>query len=429
MNEYLNKVNNIDARNINKIIKDKIVDVIITSPPYFDMKDYGNDKQIGYGQKYEEYLLDLKNIFKKIYNITKDTGSLWVVIDTFKRDNQIVPLPFDFLGKITTPDVGWLLQDIIIWNKNKTVPWSNKKQTRKIFEYILHFSKDSKFKYNLDKVREYDPKQLKQWWIKYPERYNPKGKAPDEIWNYDIPQQGSWGNSYIRHFCPLPTDMVARILQLTTNEGDLVLDPFAGSGAVLFQSSVMRRNFIGCELNKDYIEMFNKYFSEKFKKYNKQYEILKDTKIQDEFEQKIIDLRILKYPKVIRNNVNKIYKNAIKTIYVRKLDKKVSTRNKIVAISCEVVVDNKMNNTTFEKIKNIINQMNNKPPLSKFGVEPEINYLKNFYDFSIKGKEKIYIYKDNNTHKYCDVLTQTSIISDNVILSPIKVDIDEKDYI
>ena len=113
-----------DARNLRKKIKPSSLDVTITSPPYFDMKDYGHSDQIGFGQSYDSYLEDLKMIFKDIYNTTKDTGSLWVIIDSFKRDGAVIPLPFDFAREVSA--VGWKLQDIIIWKKDKTVPWSKK---------------------------------------------------------------------------------------------------------------------------------------------------------------------------------------------------------------------------------------------------------------------------------------------------------------
>lgn len=92
----VNTVHNKDARDILKVIPKGIkVRTTITSPPYYDMKDYDSDNQIGYGQSYEDYLSDLQSIFGDIYKITEDDGSLWIIIDTFKRNNQVVTLPFD----------------------------------------------------------------------------------------------------------------------------------------------------------------------------------------------------------------------------------------------------------------------------------------------------------------------------------------------
>ena len=254
----MNKVYNGDSRRLSEILPDGVqVQTTITSPPYFDMKDYGVEGQVGFGQKYEEYLDDLKDIFAQIHTITKDNGTLWIVIDTFKRDQAVVTLPFDLVQKLK--DVGWKLQEIIIWKKDKTVPWSSKGFMQRKFEYVLFFSKGDNYKTNKDQVRIYDTQQLKKWWVKYPERYNPKGKALDEIWEFPIPVQGSWGTEYIRHFCPLPKEMVATMISISTDEDDVVFDPFAGSGTVMSQSAYMKRLYLGIELNPKYIEMFETY--------------------------------------------------------------------------------------------------------------------------------------------------------------------------
>ena len=75
-----------DARNLDEILTDKIVDVTITSPPYFDLKDYGHKNQIGFSQDYGEYLNNLEVVFEKVYNVTKDTGSPgW-----FRKDQEVM---------------------------------------------------------------------------------------------------------------------------------------------------------------------------------------------------------------------------------------------------------------------------------------------------------------------------------------------------
>lgn len=106
----MNKVYNGDSRCLLEILPEGVqVQTTITSPPYFDMKDYGVEGQVGFGQKYEEYLEDLKEIFAQIYTVTKDDGTLWIVIDTFKRDHAVVTLPFDLVQKLNS--VGWKLRE------------------------------------------------------------------------------------------------------------------------------------------------------------------------------------------------------------------------------------------------------------------------------------------------------------------------------
>ena len=252
---FLDKYHIGDARKIPAILSNReFVNVTITSPPYWNLKDYGSKNQIGFGQDYEEYLDDLEHTFTAVHRITKKTGSLWVVADTIKWNGELKLFPFDLAERLRK--IGWSLHDIIIWHKDKTLPWSHRGKLRNIFEYILFFSKGKKFKYYLSRVRETD--DLKSWWIRYPERYSPQGKAPTRTWSIPIPRQGSWGKNWVRHFCPFPPELVRRIILLTTKKSDVVLDPFCGSGVVLAQAKALKRHYIGVDLRRSYRRMFEK---------------------------------------------------------------------------------------------------------------------------------------------------------------------------
>ena len=324
----MNKVYNGDSRCLLEILPEGVqVQTTITSPPYFDMKDYGVEGQVGFGQKYEEYLEDLKEIFAQIYTVTKDDGTLWIVIDTFKRDHAVVTLPFDLVQKLNS--VGWKLQEIIIWKKDKTVPWSSKGFMQRKFEYVLFFSKQNNYKTNKDQVRIYDTQQLKKWWVKYPERYNPKGKALDEIWEFPIPVQGSWGTEYIRHFCPLPKEMVATMISISTDEEDVVFDPFAGSGAVMSQSAYMKRTYLGIEINPQYINMFEAYLKSTIESGKKEYYSYMNTMDQVAFETTIQNLRALKYGRILLNNIEKDYGINDLKIYVQRTESSISSKIKV----------------------------------------------------------------------------------------------------
>ena len=255
LEELIDRYHIWDARKISELLpNEELIDVTVTSPPYWNLKDYGAKSQIGFGQTYGRYLDDLEKVFSDIYFMTKKEGSLWIVSDTIKHRGEIKLLPFDLAKRLKK--VGWILQDIVIWNKDKTLPWSHQGKLRNIFEYITFYSKKRKFSYYLDRVREIS--KLEDWWVRYPERYSPKGKAPARTWYIPIPRQGSWGNNWVRHFNPLPPELIERIILLTTDEEDVVLDPFAGSGAVLAQAHAMRRRYIGLDLNQSYQEMFEK---------------------------------------------------------------------------------------------------------------------------------------------------------------------------
>jgi DNA modification methylase len=403
-------VYNIDSRRISEILSNDIhIQTTITSPPYYDMKDYGVEGQVGFGQNYQDYLRDLTNIFRQVYQYTKDDGTLWIIIDTFKRRDAIVPLPFDLSDKLS--GVGWMLQNIIIWKKDKTVPWSGKGFTQRKFEYILLFSKSSKYKSNKDRVRIFDTSQLKKWWIKYPERYNPRGKALDEIWEYPIPIQGSWGKQYLRHFCPLPKEMVSNMIQISTDEKDIVFDPFAGSGTVLSQSAYMNRRYIGFELNPNYIQMFNTYLEKTLIDGKAEYlKILSETE-QNVFEEQILNLRALKFGRVL----------------VKKIEEKTDTRIQVIVErinhkgSQKDIVRYSFINFDVVKYHDFLDEIISKPPLSKFEIEPHFISIK-----CAHMRNDLYCYSITNSYSY---MRNTSCNDPRVkVLSPIMVDYNESDY-
>lgn len=405
----LNLIYNYDSRRISEVLPDDVrIQTTITSPPYFDMKDYGVDNQIGFGQNYEDYLNDMKSVFEQVYKYTKDDGTLWIIIDTFKRNNSIVMLPFDLASKLK--ESGWLLQDIIIWKKDKTVPWSNNGFTQRKFEYVLFFSKCPKFKSNKDNVRVFDTRQLKKWWIKYPERYNPRGKALDEIWEYPIPVQGSWGKKYIRHFCPLPQDMVSNMIQISTDENDIVFDPFAGSGTVLSQSAYMNRHYIGFELNVTYIEKFRYYLAETLEDGNKRYQKMLGDIGQMEFQELILNLRALKYGRMLVRKIQEELHVPAKVLVRRYAQDE--TRSLVYFTFIGV---------TEELVGDIINKTIAKAPLSKYEICPYI-----LYNEELPINEDLYCYSSTNSYSYMRNVTYND--PRVKVLSPIKVDLKERDY-
>lgn len=414
--DLLDKVINEDARNILEILpNDLTITTTITSPPYFDMKDYDSENQIGYGQSYENYLDDIQKVFSGVYNRTCEAGTLWVIIDTFKRNNQVVTLPFDLSDKLK--QIGWLLQDIIIWKKDKTVPWSTKGFMQRKFEYILFFSKTPNYKSNKDSVRVYDTNHLKRWWVKYPERYNPRGKALDEIWEFPIPTQGSWGNKYIKHFCPLPESMVATMIQISSDEGDIVFDPFAGTGTVLSQSAYMKRRYIGLELNPSYVKMFVTYLVKTIKDKSLEYDLYKQNNNQFKFEKNILNLRALKYARVL---ISKIEKESnisdFKILVTKRGDSNIE--NKLIKVEYNFIgkIDQKI-------VENILSEITVKPPLSKFGIDPVFKFSN---PLELEAN-KFFGYTKTNTHSY---EKNKEIDTKHIrVISEICIDLNENDFL
>lgn len=407
-----------DARLLSEIIPSGIVDVTITSPPYFDMKDYGYEEQIGYGQTYEDYLDDLYRVFEGVYNCTKEDGTLWVIIDTLRHNGEMKLIPFDFANKIAP--IGWKLKEIIIWKKDKTVPWTHSGQMRNAFEYILLFSKNDSFRFDINQVKETG--ELKRWWIKYPERYHPQGRTPEDVWEFPIPVQGSWGSNYVRHFCPLPEGLIERILRITTNEGDVVFDPFAGSGAVLSKADFMHRRYIGTELNPAYINMFKEYDSRNRVEEMRKYDAKNNREEKTSFNESIINLRILKFARVLFRNIN--HGDLMFIIARKKNNTFTLSGNKQISAEYTLVVSDL---SVVQDVQLLCNEIIAKPPLSKFGILADVRIV----DTAEMNENPIFTYTRTNSYKYFRAIDNTFlpfIKRTEVVLSPICVDFNEKDY-
>lgn len=276
--------------------QERFLDATVTSPPYYDLKEYGSDDDTEVGQhgSYVEYLNELRDLFEDVYSITKEDGSLWVVVNTFRRNRELVQLPFDIArvcqnlnqgiecsncentvlrgvevldergtacphcGHTISSEDSWILQDIVVWNKKRALPYSGEGRLRNVFEYILCFSKSSEFALEMDRIRESNPSNFKRWWADFPERYHPLGKLPENIWEFEPPTRGSFNGDVdvFDHPAAFPPGLIERILTLSTDPDDVVLDPFAGSGVTVAQADRMDRNGIGVELNEEYCEAY-----------------------------------------------------------------------------------------------------------------------------------------------------------------------------
>jgi DNA modification methylase len=341
----------------------------ITSPPYANLVDYGVGDQIGFGQSYDIYLHECEQIFKSVHKWTREDGTLWVVADSLiapALDGQLgslTPLPFDLARVATT--AGWTLREVIIWRKDRTRPWASPGRLRNGFEYILMFARSPGYKFEVDRVRDY--RDLKSWWIKYPERHNPWGKTPDNVWDIPIPLQGSWASDDLRHACPFPVELVRRILDLSTDIDDIVFDPFAGSGMVPAVAASEGRRGFGTELNPEFVDAFRTTVRRDVEQ-ARQDEHSEDN-VVSAMTENLLKLRVLKYAKelvkaVLRSGVDRA---AIVGAIVRAeaLDLEPHAPPYAVA-SISVVLANARGAA---RVEQAISDATRHPPLSKFSLD------------------------------------------------------------
>ena len=312
-----------DSRKLDNIIADNQLrrpNTVITSPPYYDVLDYnGNPNQIGYGDNsYDNYIESVVNVLQNCFSFAEDNATLWLIMDTFRREGELKLLPFDIVNKLKSSNTTtWKLREVIIWDKEKNLPWGGKGYFKNEFEYILFLTKGEDFNFNVDSVREIN--DLKKWWKTYPERYNPDGKAPSNVWSFTTPIRG-WGNGRQNHLCPFPFPLIEKILSISTVEDDVVFDPFTGSGSVLAMSEMMNRHSVGVDINKEYKDLFDKEVKEGAQKYwiNKQLELSKNKIDLSNFSIINDKLRKLKLASALCNHINLI--NDHRFIYLTKFN-------------------------------------------------------------------------------------------------------------
>ncbi|OPD49312.1 DNA-methyltransferase [Bacillus thuringiensis] len=399
------------------------IDLIVTSPPYWDMKQYGDVQQTGFKQTYEEYLDDIESTFDTLYKLSKNTATLYVNSDTLKRNGQLIRLPDDIAKRLE--NVGWIHQDVIIWDKGKTLPWSRKGQMRNTFEYIHMFTKSKSYKYYIERIKTVD--ELKEWWVDYPERYSPEGKVPDNIWEFIIPTQGSWGTKKdfgekeFKHACPFPPEMMARIIKLSSDEGDIIFDPYAGTGVLLATAELLNRRYLGFDTNPEYKQIFEHVtqplITEQIKEINKYYEQQKNLKIL--LTNAIYKLRILKFPKSMIKKIIKLSdpneKNVVRPFVAafaieENMENGEEEKFKIGKASYYFVLNDNFNNT--KEIHLMLKDFNIKAPFSKYGLKTQVHLItvKDAIDLFKSYQNNLYLYSNGIVNNLNEKISINEII-------------------
>ncbi len=371
----------------------------ITSPPYANLVDYGTENQIGFGQSYDHYLDECAAIFSDIHRWTLDDGSLWLIADTLidpapgSGPRSLVPLPFGLAER--AEQHGWILRDVIIWRKDRTRPWSSGNRMRNAFEYVLYFTRGPHAKFRVERVR--DISGLGKWWVKYPERYNPWGMSPDNVWEYPIPVQGSWASTTVRHACPLPDGLVRRMIQLSTDEGDVVFDPFAGIGVVPAVAEAEARVPLGIELNPEFVDAYRAHTRPNTLS-SKATELDVDAV---EMTAALLTLRVLKYPKELMRQLVRAGtpRSALRGAYVTAGSLDTTPGRPVLAdISCSIFVDPNLGEDDVAEIQKRAIRACTKPPLSKYGVAATISISKvDTIDSIFESNDDVYAYVNGHT--------------------------------
>jgi DNA modification methylase len=384
---------------------DPFLTVTITSPPYANLINYGVANQIGYGQTWGEYLTDCQKLFSVLYRWTRDDGSLWIVADTFMDEvrkpqsaadlptpSSVKMLPFE-LAKIAEL-AGWTLREVVIWHKVRTLPWSRRGHLRNAFEYVLFMVRSDSYQYHDDRLR--NQSDLGRWWVRYPERYHPFGIAPDNVWSIPIPIQGAWGSPTVRHACPFPPELVRRILLLSSEPGEIIFDPFAGSGTVLAVAEAMRRQSFGIELNQDYVNAFYQIVRPEITQ--RWQDDTADTSSSDTANT-ILELRVVKFPKLLLRKLKDTrLGSVIPTLGAAIIDTPPSEYFSEDPISVRFIfVLPDVTADLRKEVQEVLAELCLRPPLSKFGFSGAIYVIEGHEFVQLVGDRNLYLYEHGYT--------------------------------
>ena len=239
-----------DSRKMEEI-SDKSVHLIITSPPYWQLKDYGVENQIGFNDSYENYINHLNLVWIECFRVLHDGCRLCINIgDQFARSvyygrYKVIPIRTEIIKFCET--IGFDYMGAIIWQKPTTMnttggatvmgsfPYPRNGIIKIDYEFILIFKKPG----NPPKVS----KELKE-----------KSKLSKEEWNEYF--SGHWnfnGEKQIEHLAMFPEELPKRLIKMFSFVGDTVLDPFLGSGTTTLAAKNLNRNSIGYEVNKKFL--------------------------------------------------------------------------------------------------------------------------------------------------------------------------------
>lgn len=263
-----------DALEVLKTLPDKIVQCCVTSPPYWSMKDYGVSGQIGLENTPDKYIGKLVAVFHEVRRVMKDDGTLWLNLgDTYCRSwmysgrkiKGLIGIPWRVAFALQRD--GWFLRCDVIWHKPDAMPEGVNDRPTRAHEYIFLLTKNKNYYYNADAIREpHKDVSLKRMAYKYqgyrkakslsslahyrnPDHIcHPLGRNKRSVWT--IPKRGFRGN----HSATFPHAIPETCIKAGSKIGDIVLDPFAGSGTTLEMAAVLGRVPLGIELNERYIK-------------------------------------------------------------------------------------------------------------------------------------------------------------------------------
>ena len=267
-----------DAFSVLSDFPEDVIDCTITSPPYFKQRNYEAEFQIGRESTPEAYIENLQAVFAEVFRVTKDSGSLWVVIGDKYINGELMGMPWRFAFSMM--EIGWKLRSDIIWQKPNAMPSPVKTRPTVDHEYIFFFTKTKTYFYDADAIREphvtfSEDSKMKGGRKHFGKRggtpeegknsgnnnlhdgrwdqaFHPKGRNKRTVWSIPLSKFRE------AHFAVFPTKLVENCVLAGSPKDGCILDPFSGSGTTCLVAKDHHRNFIGIDASEKYCEMARK---------------------------------------------------------------------------------------------------------------------------------------------------------------------------
>jgi site-specific DNA-methyltransferase (adenine-specific) len=290
-----------DCIEMMKTLPDQSVNCCVTSPPYFGLRDYGHEGQIGLEETPEAFVQKMVEVFREVKRVLRDDGTLWLNIgDSYSnagtrqgdrdggvaigtnehrkvkggymprvpgmKNKDLIGIPW-MLAFALRAD-GWYLRQDIIWHKPNPMPESVTDRCTKAHEYIFMLSKSPRYFFDHEAIKEdavgkpHSPGNKNVTQPKEKGARDP-GLEPDRVWASDGKRnkRSVWTvttKPYAgAHFATFPPELIRPCILAGCPKGGVVLDPFGGSGTTAAVANEENRNAILCELNPDYIPLIN----------------------------------------------------------------------------------------------------------------------------------------------------------------------------
>ena len=258
-----------DCRESLRSLEAGSVQTCVTSPPYFGLRDYGQDRQIGLEPTPDEFVAAMVEVFREVHRVLADDGTLWLNLgDTYGAAKQLIGIPWRVAFALQAD--GWYLRQDIIWHKPNPMPESVTDRCTKAHEYIFLFSKKPKYYFDHEAMREPCSEDMQRRAAKGHTRGAggkidasrqdadtlrgehakvidvSRGRNRRSVWTVTTkPYKGA-------HFATFPPELIEPCVLAGSRPGDIVLDPFGGSGTTAGVALKHGRKAVLCELNPEY---------------------------------------------------------------------------------------------------------------------------------------------------------------------------------